>query len=120
MRNVLEYVTSEDRATEDRLWFSVDPADLYPPALEALMSAVAHGTRPEATALQSLYARAQTLGVSGLQLGLEPREALPAELVLVRAEALELARLWFTEHLHAAVSHSPMGLHIEADEAWRL
>jgi hypothetical protein len=118
--NVLQYAALEEREGDDRSWFSVQPGEVYPAALEELADAVQSGQAPKDPPLASLYARAAALGPEGLRLGTEPRDALPDELVPVRAEALEIARLWFTEQLHQAVEGRPIGLHIARDDAWKL
>ena len=103
-----------------RQWFVVEPAQLYPAAVADLIEVVEAGRQPSHPALIAPYHQARALGAGGLKTALVPRHKCPPDDLALRAEALEVARLWFTEKLHQAIDNAPMGLHIVKDEAYRL
>lgn len=110
----------EVAAENTRQWFVVEPAQLYPAAIADLIEVVEAGRQPSHPALIAPYHRAKALGAGGLRLALVARAQCPPDDLTIRAEALEVARLWFTEKLHQAIDHAPMGLHITKDDDWWL
>ena len=113
MLDVFKIATPEEREDTDYAWFRVDPDQLYPAALTHVAGALAQ-PRP-AEPLGQLWDRGQAVGVQAFQ---EAPLGRPGS--LPRAEALEVARLWFTEMLHQAAG-APIGVHIlKGSGAWRL
>ena len=103
---------------DDRVGFEVEPREMYPEAIAHVVEATG-GPRPGGV-LGTYWDRAKQLPPAAWELALRTRDECDAEQLAARAEALEIARLWFTEMLHAAINHKPMGLHILKDELWRL
>ena len=114
-------------AERGRIRFEVDPDKAYPAALEDLQDATkrkADDSDFERT-FTGILARYRTqawrMKPRAWTLALTPRWEVKKQADLtLRAELLELARLWFTEHLHASVEHKPMALRILKSEQWRL
>jgi hypothetical protein len=48
------------------------------------------------------------------------KEDLSEDQQQLRRAALEVARLWFTAHLHTMISKMPMNIKILMDSKWRL
>jgi hypothetical protein len=109
---------SEQAASQIRDWFNIDPGDLYPPALAHVKEALAFD-KPDG-ALAQEWDHAQMLPPDIWdRAATEAREDFDDEGLAARAEALEIARRWFTELLHRSVG-APLGLHVTKDERWRL
>lgn len=113
MLDVFAIAKPEARADQDYAWFAVDPDALYPATLAHVAGALEH-PRP-AEPLGQLWDRGKKVGAKAFADAPAGKPGDPA-----RAEALEVARLWFTEMLHQAVGR-PLGLHIaKGDGRWRL
>lgn len=132
MLNVFDIAHPEDRSGDRLLaelpegapelpnqytWFAVQPAELYPATL-AHIQKVLEGQRPP-DPLGMYFDAARRLAPAAWAAAELERAACPVDLLAVRAEALEIARLWFTEMLHQAAA-GPIGLHILKDERYRL
>lgn len=119
MLDVFAIAKAEERPEADRAWFALNPGELYPATLGHVRQ-VLEGPRP-AEPLGQLYDRARALPVEILTAVAETpsKAAYSNALVLQRAEALEVARLWFTEMLQQAVG-GPIGVHILKDERFKL
>lgn len=100
--------------------FEVKPAEIYPAALADLQSALeAH--RAVDRALSTYKAQAVQLPPEAWGLAFVPRDELTSQAAIVaRAQALELARLWFTEYLHQSIDGGLLEIRILKDEDWRL
>lgn len=110
-------IAEPESRDDDRAGFVANPADLYPAALAEVVRVVQTAERPSG-ALGLLYDRAQVLQTIDPDAYKRALTGKPGD--SGRAEALEIARLWFTELLHAAIDHAPMGLHITKDEHYKL
>lgn len=130
--DALGYVELEERLDSDRDFYAMDPAVAYPAILEHIDFLIRNRRRPLPTPihdedgsvidlqpnpLEPLYIRAKQLPATVWIDTADGRLAVGDPL---RAEALELARLWFTEVLHRQLGGGAMGLHILSDPAWRL
>lgn len=100
--------------------FEIEPSEMYPVVLTDLQNAV-KTNRVVSAALETYKTQAAQLDPEAWKLATVPRGELssPAALI-VRSRALELARRWFTEHLHQFIDHAPLELHILKDKDWRL
>lgn len=116
--NVMEIARPEKR-DDGRLGFVVEPGEMYPATVDHIVTRLKVQARPGG-ALTVLYDQASQLPVEAWQWALRPLADCPAGAREARAEALEIARLWFTETLHQAVSQQAIGLHILKDETYRL
>lgn len=116
--NVMEIARPEERA-DGRLGFVVEPGEMYPAAIAHICQRLEVQARPGGT-LTVLYDQASQLPAEAWEWALRPLAACPDGARGARAEALEIARLWFTETLHQAVSQQAIGLHILKDETYRL
>lgn len=98
--------------------FEIDPDTMYPATIEEIQLALAgEGVFP----IRDHEVAAKSLPEFAWGLALTPRDQVEEwEKLAIRAKALELARLWFTERIHQAVDHVPMKIHILKSERWRL
>lgn len=100
--------------------FQVEPSVMYPAALADLQNAV-ETNRATSTALGTYKAQAGRLDSEAWGLALVARgEVSSSAALLVRSQALELARLWFTEHLHQHIDYGPLEIRILRNDDWRL
>ena len=119
--DVSQYVTIEDRGEPGTTWYAVDPATMYPAMLDYIQGQVEQENRPGPSYLVGLYDWAKRLPGEAWAWARIPRQEVEGvEVVGLRATALEIARLWFTELLHASSSTAKIGVHILADDRWRL
>jgi len=95
----------------ERVRLEVDPGEMYPRTIEDIRHSLATDTDYP---LLMIKAMVKELPVEAWDL------ALVGEKSELRARALEVARLWFTEKLHQTISHHSMTLHILKDDRWRL
>jgi len=133
-----------DLDANEVLCYAIKPKDLYPAMITYIQSAltfpindVLRGlNRRGRRAIRPLYNRAKALPAHAWQLALMPRDTVEeenplsrlfrgqpasrAEALLIRAAALECARLWYTELLHERCAHRPLHLHITRDTRYRL
>lgn len=118
----------------DYVTYEIAPADLYPATVARIQEALADGGVPEelidpapidpriapAQAAQAYMSQAAAIPADGWRLALLPRSEVTKQAnINLRAQALELARRWYTRALHMAVG-APLGLHILLDEDYRL
>jgi len=100
--------------------FEVEPSEMYPAVLADLQNAV-ENNRAVSTALGTYKAQGAQLDPEAWELALVPRGELTSQAALAaRSQALELARLWFTERLHQHIDHAPLELRILRNADWRL
>lgn len=114
--DVLNLVTPEPRDYDpETIWLAVNTDLMYTKSLEHLLGRLRNPNVPDG-ALAQIFHRAKSLQSDiwhSLQVQGDPR-GLPPLFRAIRAEALDVLRLWFTEHLHRMISptNSRMGLHI--------
>jgi len=108
----------EPRAGYDFKWFAVEPAVMYPATIERVLDCL-DGEAPTelGDAAGSIMGMASQVPPAAWDLALSPA---PEDKGLreVRAAALEVARLWFTQAMQ--VIHGTLGIHITKNEDYRL
>lgn len=130
-----------NKRQNERNWFNVDPAELYPAMVEYIQAEMAKGRQGDGIIRSQYYPAAAALPEEAWKLALMPRDEVARKGdIEARRLALETARLWFTELLHRALrwqaigmneakfwhteppaaSAAPLGLYIAKDERWRL
>lgn len=126
MLDPLSIAIEETRANDQGyVWYAVDPNEMYPETMEHILGVLssAEPRNQVTTNLLQYTFRAMALSAaepSAWGWALQPRASFTdARMIGMRAEALEIARLWFTEMLHAA-NNVPIGVHILKDERWKL
>ena len=104
---------------EDQLSFTIDPNVLYPLSIQHIRETLAaHGKQ---TGVMAGYlSTASMLPDRVWSLALTPANRVEWPDRALRAQALELARLWFTETLHRAVNEQPMKIQITRGLRWKL
>jgi len=110
-------VVVESRADPDYLWLQADPDVIYPKVINAIRLAVDEEEIP--SGLAQYYHQALTLDDEAWRWALTPRGQCPDAVLAARAEALELARRWFTAQLHAELGGRPIGVHWLKRSRWR-
>ena len=129
--DALSLTEREERPGEpDRHFRSVKPGDAYPKTIAHIRERIANAAPPDRyisvggsireNPLLTLYGRALEVPAQSWDHALEPGDNYPPKARANRAEALEVARLWFTEELHQKLDYAPMGLHILRDERYKL
>lgn len=132
--NPLELCQELDPTTDGRRSFICDPGIIYPSTIQHIRQVIASPNLPielyqdfsppeidPRAVARDYQAKARTLPVRAWDLALLPRQDLRSpEDESLRAEALTLARLWFTQALHVAISGNPLMLRILKDDHWRL
>jgi len=115
--DVLKLVKEEKREDGDnRQWLAVDPAVVYPAMLDYFTRALKDPT--VAASIPGQYRpRVVSLSMGAITMAGQKTKPDTRE---GRAQVLDLARLVFTELLHVAIEHKPMGIHILKNEAWKL
>jgi hypothetical protein len=123
-------VTVEEREGYDREYVAVAPKDLYSKTVAHIKAVLKEGKAParyidvggeiRQNPLVELYGRAVRVPEQSWDHALEPGDNYPPKARTNRAEALEVARLWFKEVLHQQIDYKPLGLHITKDERYRL
>lgn len=130
-------VDPENRdAGDDRTWFRCDPAVVYPEVIERIQEVIKSGELPQELVdnaspaeidprgVARMYlSRAKAVDAAGWKYALQAREKFTdPEKILLRAEALEIARLWFTQALHVQVggNGTPLGVHWTNSPAFKL
>lgn len=122
--NVTAMVTKLEPTQEREHNFEISSADLFPAAIDEILETIkeggekareiVRGNRLDKTPVFSQYLpRALRLPAGAWEMAKqEPTTDMTEETLAIRAEALEVARLWFTELLHSAVHNEPMRLRI--------
>jgi hypothetical protein len=128
--DALAMATPEERAGFSRPYYAVDPGEFYPATVAAIKAQLETGKTPpryiqaggeiRQNPLVELYQRATKVPEQSWDHALEPGDNYPPKARANRREALEVARLWFTETLHQQLDYAPLGLHILKDERYRL
>jgi hypothetical protein len=118
LQPMLRCVKQRSDSADGRVVFEVEPGKMYPAAIKDINTTrIADnnwtGVQHLDSAVRHLPARGWELAIN-LQMEVEPDEES------LYNNALELARLWFTEKLHQAINHAPMKLVIKKDLRWRL
>ena len=127
---VAPLVEVEDRGIEDRTFYAVDPAKVYPKTIAEIKRVLEQEELPPRyiqsggeirdNPLLRLFRMAKEVPVQAWDHALEPGDTYPPKAREQRRKALELARLWFTEVLHQETDYAPMGVHVLKDERYRL
>jgi hypothetical protein len=135
----LRLAKRENRRDDGYLWYAVEPAVMYPAVIRRIQQAMlisdpppellehypAPGSDPRSVATGYLE-MAWSLPAVAFEYALRERSSFTNQIeISQRAQALSLARLWFTQALKEAVAasrHQPasIGLHILKDERYRL
>lgn len=106
---------------EGRVWYSLDPDEVYPWTIQRIAKAIAGGPVPPT--IRDLYLeRARSLSAEAWALAATDRDLLDdatEEQLDQRREALTLIRSWALELHHGAVGYGPRGVHIVKRPAWR-
>lgn len=119
--------------------FVVDPAVMYPTVVKhvrerkhqsrvTMREALAGRVDPNAVVtpeFEQLHLRLQRISDEDFELALAPAQEVPKKKREIRAEVLEVARLWFQRQLHIEVNAGrkkplPIHIHIMADDRFRL
>ena len=115
--DVLNYVVPEPRAGDDlTVWVSITPDLMYTKSLEHLLGRLRNPHPPDPP-LAGIYSRARQLDTriwGMLQTSGDPKHLDPVTRML-RAEALDVLREWFTEFLSRAMGlgvDRRLGIHI--------
>lgn len=116
--DVLTLVTPEPREDDpDTVWVAISPELLYSKSMENLLGRLRNPHLPDPPLSEYFY-RARVIDASiwgMLKIQSDPKQLAPMTRML-RAEALDVLRLWFTEHLSRAMFPGPekgrIGLHI--------
>lgn len=121
---------AEARHADGATWYQLEPGRVYPAILRHIEEALDREAVAPDGALAPLWSAAGRLPREAWQWARIPKHKCPAEYAPFRAQALEIARLWFTELLHrehSGIPHPregealrPLGVHLLRDEAWRL
>lgn len=104
---------------ERRTWYVIEPKVLYPKMVAYIQDALVN-KRHQSEGTKFYYRQAKRLPVEGWIYALEDRSECPEEYLSVRRQALEIARLWFTQLLWDEVGKQPIGIHILEDKKYRL
>jgi hypothetical protein len=142
--NIFEIITEDTERNQregERNWYTTNPNALYPAAIEYIQDQLDKERYGDGVIRSQYYPTAAALPAKAWSLAMIPRdEVTETTEVELRAQALELARVWFTELLHRALrwkaagveseaiwgseppaaAQAPLGLRIKKDDAWRL
>lgn len=132
--NVTTMVTTVPGAPDREHSFVIAAHDLYPAMIKEILDIIkeggeeararVRGDRLDKTPIFSQYLpRALRAPSMAWEMALEaPSADMTEEGLAMRAEALEIARLWFTELLHCSVHNEPMAFQITStpDKKYRL
>lgn len=128
--NAAALAEREKQSGDNRLWYIVNPHEIYPATIERIQEVLQTGQAPElvdptSTApngVESLYIQeARSIPESAWRWALEDRgNFTDPKTIALRAQALDLARRWYTQALHVQVAGQSMGLHISGDSRYRL
>jgi len=130
---VLKYCQVEKRNDPAYKWYAFDPAVIYPETILRILAVIESGEIPEELvdnqaapgvdprSVAFAYANAaKELPAEGWHYALTDRDQfIDPQQITVRANALTLARRWFTQALHCAVGQA-VGVHIYKDDKYRL
>ena len=121
---------AEARHADGSTWYKIEPGRVYPAILRHIEEALDREAVAPDGALAPLWSAAGRLPREAWQWARIPKHRCPAEDAPFRAQALEIARLWFTELLHREHSGTlhpregeamrPLGVHILRDDDWKL
>ncbi len=119
--NVMDYCTAEDRPDQPEVaWYAVDPAAMYPAMADHIINLVNRAGYVAPAHLTIHHRDAKNISDAGWTALTVPRDQVGDDVATERAAALECCRRWFTAMLHAAISGTPMGVHIIRNLDWRL
>ena len=116
MKLVTEEKREGDAAKGYPVWYALDPATVYPAAIN-LMGEALRDPKAMETIPKMYQGELKTITQQQLDLASKPADPGTRH---SRAATLDLARRIFTELLHEAAGHKPMGVHIIKNEAWKL
>lgn len=95
--------------------YVVIPSKMYPTWAQYIIEFLVEGERPPNN-LRNIHSAAVSVGVEGFELAKLPYEECPADMLAVRAQALEVTRLWFTEQLHSEISYEFLHIKLPAED----
>jgi len=100
-------------------WYETEPHRMYPPTIAHILEQLQTKDRPGDRALRRFYDEARRMPAEAWLYALEPYSPGASEAyLLARAQALELARKWFSRELTLATG-TRVGLHIKRDPEGR-
>lgn len=127
MLDPLSLVNKEERADDGRTWYTCNPEIIYPAVIARIQEIISSGELPDELVdhkgnveidprgIARTYAsRAKALPLQSWDYALQARDKIQdAQVLAIRAEALNLARLWFTQALHVSVggNGTALGMH---------
>lgn len=104
--------------------FQIIPSIAYPAVIAHVQDVLSGDDSVPEKGFENLIAMAKSVSYRGWALA---RDSLTLDVTTMsesdrrlRAQALEVARLWLTELLHQSIDKQPMYVHILADPAWKL
>ena len=125
--DVLQYAVPEERGDHSRVYYAVDPDQMYPAMIDYIQDVVegevdalegvnAHGARD----VRFYLGQARRFDPKAWTLARRPVHQVKRGERELRGQALEIARLWYTALLRS-LSRKPLGLHIlKGSGAYRL
>jgi len=116
--NVYDHVTKEERNERDGEWFVIDADTMYPATILYILENIRNKKEHDG-ALGRYIDHAKTLDDRAWELALGPPNQAEFDERDKRAEALEIARLVFTELLQETES-GPISLYFPRNLKWRL
>lgn len=126
----------EKRPGSGYSWFECNPEIIYPQVIARILEVLKSGEFPnelvdnnsdfdvDPRSVARLYlSDARKIPAEAWKYALQPRDKFQdQEKIIMRAEALHLARLWFTQALHVQIggNGTPMGVHWTDAPAFKL
>jgi hypothetical protein len=122
IEEILEVIESGDYRTAVEMMGDKAVADLPEDSPPQVKAAVRSWATDRSPIVRMYLPKAMTLPKDAWEAALAPAsDAMASEQREARAEALELARMWFTELLHVSIEYKPMSIQILAgDYTYRL
>ena len=138
---VVSQDTERNKRQPERDWYKVEPGKMYPAMIEFIVEQLDNENEGDGIIRSQYYPAARSLPPNSWELALVPRQEVTKQTDLaLRAQALELARIWFTELLHRSLrwqalgvkekkiwatdppptSGASLGFQITKDERWKL
>jgi len=101
--------------------FEVDTDRMYPEVIKEIYTRLKEKDMPEDKGLALYYRSAKKIDDSAWTWALQKKESTPVEKRGMRAEALELARLWFTKEIRLDIGEDKaLYLHLTKSDRYKL